>query len=56
VIGDDIGMDIALGHIGGSKTILDRSGISGTIDLDSLPEGKRPHAVVDGVDEILDWL
>jgi ribonucleotide monophosphatase NagD (HAD superfamily) len=56
VIGDDIGMDIALGHIGGSKTILVRSGISGTIDLDSVPERKRPHAVVDGVDEILDWL
>src|SRR3982751_424268 len=28
VIGDDIGMDIALGHLGGSKTILVRSGIS----------------------------
>jgi NagD protein len=56
VIGDDIGMDVALGHIGGSKTILVRSGISGTIDLDSVPERKRPHAVVDGVDEILDWL
>jgi HAD superfamily hydrolase (TIGR01450 family) len=56
VIGDDIGMDIALGHLGGSKTILVRSGISGTVDLNGIPERKRPHAVVDGVEEILDWL
>ncbi len=52
VIGDDIGMDIALGHLGGSRTILVRSGMSGTIDLDSIPERRRPHAVVDGVEEI----
>jgi NagD protein len=56
VIGDDIGMDIALGHIGGSKTILVRSGMSGTVDLDEIPERRRPHAVVDGVEEILGWL
>jgi HAD superfamily hydrolase (TIGR01450 family) len=56
VIGDDIGMDIALGHLGGSKTILVRSGISGTVDINGIPERKRPHAVVDGVEEILDWL
>ena len=34
VIGDDIGMDIALGHLGGSRTILVRSGMSGSVDLD----------------------
>jgi NagD protein len=56
VIGDDIGMDIALGHLGGSKTILVRSGMSGTVDLDGVPERKRPHAVVDGVRELLPWL
>jgi HAD superfamily hydrolase (TIGR01450 family) len=56
VIGDDIGMDIALGHLGGSTTILVRSGISGTVDLNGIPARKRPHAVVDGVEEILDWL
>jgi HAD superfamily hydrolase (TIGR01450 family) len=56
VIGDDIGMDIALGHLGGSKTILVRSGMSGTVDLDGIPERQRPHAVVDGVNELLDWL
>jgi 5'-nucleotidase len=56
VIGDDIGMDIALGHLGGSRTILVRSGMSGTVDLDGIPERQRPHAVVDGVEEILSWL
>ena len=56
VIGDDIGMDIALGHLGGSKTILVRSGMSGTVDLNGIPERQRPHAVVDGVEQILDWL
>jgi ribonucleotide monophosphatase NagD (HAD superfamily) len=53
VIGDDAGMDIALGRMGGSKTVLVRSGISGAIDLDQLPERRRPHAVIDGVSELL---
>jgi HAD superfamily hydrolase (TIGR01450 family) len=56
VIGDDIGMDIALGHLGGSKTVLVRSGMSGTVDLSGVPERQRPHAVVDGVDQLLGWL
>lgn len=56
VIGDDIGMDIALGHLGGSRTILVRSGMSGAVDLNGIPERQRPHAVVDGVEEILGWL
>lgn len=56
VIGDDIGMDIALGHLGGSRTILVRSGMSGAVDLNSIRERQRPHAVVDGVEEILGWL
>ena len=37
VIGDDLGMDIGLGHLGGSRTVLVRSGISGAIDLDRVP-------------------
>jgi len=56
VVGDDVGMDIALGHLGGSRTILVRSGISGAMDLERVPEGKRPHAVIDGVEEMLGWL
>jgi len=53
VIGDDIGMDIALGKLGGSRTILVRSGISGATDLSRVPERQRPDAVVDGVEELL---
>ena len=56
VIGDDIGMDIALGKLGGSRTILVRSGISGEVDMASVPERRRPDAVVDGVEEVLGWL
>jgi HAD superfamily hydrolase (TIGR01450 family) len=56
VIGDDIDMDIALGHMGGSRTILVRSGMSGSLDLDGVPEPSRPDAVIDGVEEMLPWL
>jgi HAD superfamily hydrolase (TIGR01450 family) len=56
VIGDDLGMDIALGRLGGSRTILVRSGISSLVDLDRVAERHRPDAVVDGVAELLDWL
>ena len=56
MIGDDIDMDIALGHLGGSRTILVRSGISGSLDLDSVPEERRPDAVIDGVGEMLERL
>ena len=56
VIGDDLFMDVALGHMGGSKTVLVRSGISATIDLDKVPEKRRPHATVSDTSELLDWL
>ena len=38
VIGDDLGMDIALGRLGGSRTVLVRSGISGAVTLERVPE------------------
>jgi 5'-nucleotidase len=56
VIGDDAGMDIALGRMGASKTVLVRSGISGAIDLAKLPDRQRPDAVIDGVAELLEVL
>ena len=56
VIGDDLSMDIALGRLGGSRTILVRSGISGLVERDDIPERHRPDAVVDGVAELLGWL
>lgn len=56
VIGDDLGMDIALGRLGGSRTILVRSGISSLVELDRVAERHRPDAVIEGVAELLDWL
>ncbi len=56
VVGDDLGMDIALGRLGGAMTILVRSGISGQVELDRLPERRRPHAAINGVGELLEWL
>ena len=56
VIGDDLGMDIALGRMGGSRTILVRSGISGALPLSSVPERRRPDAVVDAVADLLPLL
>jgi HAD superfamily hydrolase (TIGR01450 family) len=56
VIGDDLGMDVALGRMGGSRTVLVRSGISGQIDLEAVPERQRPDAAIDGVADLLDWL
>jgi HAD superfamily hydrolase (TIGR01450 family) len=56
VIGDDVGMDIALGRMGGSRTVLVRSGISGQVALDTLPDSRRPDAAVDGVAELLQWI
>jgi NagD protein len=56
VIGDDLGMDVALGKMGGARTVLVRSGISGAIDLGRVPERQRPDAIVDGVADLLDWI
>jgi len=56
VIGDDVNMDIALGRMGGAHTILVRSGISGPIDLDRVPESRRPDEVVGGVADLIDRL
>jgi len=56
VIGDDLSMDVALGRLGGSRTILVRSGISGRVALEDVAERHRPDAIVDGVAQLLDWL
>jgi HAD superfamily hydrolase (TIGR01450 family) len=56
VAGDDVALEIALGHLGGSKTVLVRSGISGGVDAGSLPAEERPHATIETVAEMLEWL
>jgi 5'-nucleotidase len=56
VIGDDLGMDIALGRLGGARTILVRSGISGGLALERIPERQRPDAAIAGIAELLGLL
>ena len=56
VIGDDARMDVALGKLGGSRTILVRSGISGDVQIDTLPKGQRPDAAISAVAELLEHL
>ena len=53
VVGDDVTMDIALGRMGGARTILCTSGISGRVAIDDLPVRQRPEAVISGVAELL---
>jgi NagD protein len=56
VVGDDLGMDVALGRMGGARTILVRSGVSGQIDLGGVPDRQRPDAAIDRVAELLEVL
>jgi HAD superfamily hydrolase (TIGR01450 family) len=56
VVGDDFRLDIALGRLGRSKTVLVRSGISASLDLNSVPEARRPDVTIDTVAELLPWL
>lgn len=52
VIGDDVDMDIALGRLGGARTVLVRSGISGAY-ANGVPASRRPDLVVDEVGDLL---
>ena len=56
VVGDDLFLDIALGHLGRSRTVLVRTGISGSLDLNRVPERRRPHLTIETVAELLDLL
>jgi ribonucleotide monophosphatase NagD (HAD superfamily) len=53
VIGDDLLLDVALGHLGGARTVLVRTGISGSVDVSRIPESRRPHVTVQGVADLL---
>ncbi len=56
VIGDDLALDVGLGRLGGSRTVLVRSGISGRVDLTRVPPKHRPDLVVETIAELLQWL
>ncbi len=56
VIGDDLTMDVRLGRMGGARTVLVASGITGHLELADIPTTHRPDAVVGGVAELLELL
>jgi HAD superfamily hydrolase (TIGR01450 family) len=56
MIGDDLTMDVKLGRMGGARTVLVASGITGHLELDDIPATHRPDAIVGGVAELLDLL
>ena len=56
MIGDDLTMDVKLGRLGGARTILVASGITGRLELADIPASYRPDAIVGGVAELLDLL
>jgi HAD superfamily hydrolase (TIGR01450 family) len=56
VIGDDLDVDVRLGRMGRSRTVLVRSGTAGSVELAQIPPRRRPDAVVDGVADLLDRL
>jgi 5'-nucleotidase len=52
VVGDDLAMDIALGRVGGSRTVLVLSGIDGSGHA-ALPPEQRPDLVLHGIGDLL---
>jgi ribonucleotide monophosphatase NagD (HAD superfamily) len=56
VIGDDHRMDIALGKLGRSRTILVRSGISADTPISEMTTRQRPDVAIDAVAELLPHL
>jgi NagD protein len=56
MIGDDLTMDVRLGRIGGARTVLVASGITGHLELGDIPATHRPDAIVGGVAELLDLI
>lgn len=56
MVGDDFRLDVALGQLGRSTTVLVRSGISADLDVGRIPEKRRPDLDVATVAELLPWL
>jgi HAD superfamily hydrolase (TIGR01450 family) len=54
VIGDDVTLDIALGNLGGSHTVLVQTGITGGAPAGRLPALQRPDEIVAGIGELID--
>ena len=56
VVGDDVALDIALGNLGGSHTVLVQTGITGASPPGRLPALQRPDETVANIGELLDRL
>jgi ribonucleotide monophosphatase NagD (HAD superfamily) len=56
MVGDDFRLDVALGRLGRSTTVLVRSGISADLDVDRVPEKQRPDLTVSSVANLLELL
>jgi ribonucleotide monophosphatase NagD (HAD superfamily) len=56
MVGDDFRLDVALGRLGRSTTVLLRSGISADLDLDRVPVAQRPDLTIDTVADLLERL
>jgi HAD superfamily hydrolase (TIGR01450 family) len=56
VVGDDPELEIPMAHSGGSLAIAVSTGIGGTDGFDNLPEERRPHLRLKGVDDLLSLL
>jgi ribonucleotide monophosphatase NagD (HAD superfamily) len=53
VVGDDPLLEVPMAHRGKALAIAVNTGLAGAGAYDHLPEGKRPHLHVGGVDELL---
>ena len=53
VVGDDPLLEVPMAHRGKALAIAVNTGLAGADAYDHLPEGKRPHLHVGGVDELL---
>jgi NagD protein len=54
-VGDDVGMDIALGRMAKARTVLVATGISGG-EINAVPPARRPDVVLNDVSELLPLL
>jgi ribonucleotide monophosphatase NagD (HAD superfamily) len=53
VVGDDPLLEVPMAHRGKALAIAVDTGLAGADAYDHLPDGKRPHLHVRGVDELL---
>jgi ribonucleotide monophosphatase NagD (HAD superfamily) len=52
VVGDDLGLEIAMARRAGARAALVLTGISRAADVDTLPADRRPDAVADAIAEL----